>query len=211
MSANDGVGTSKTVEEQAIDANVPFWQLSQQLEEEEDVAIAGNDEQDGDDDEHDGGDDDGTGVGEDDTTTDGGDRTDGGARTDGGSSDPAAKKKKKDRKDRTPQVLAPICEEFTEVSISGLPVEPADIAKGYNMQLGCIVRESMPINTKHIRSNSALVDNIIKKLHKRYKFPSPYDNLERGNAVNKLAVMKISNALSSWKSRVKTKIAKGES
>ena len=180
------------------------------MEEEEDVAIAGNDEKDGGGDEHNVDDDEGTGVGEDDTTTDGGDRTDGGARTDGGSSDPVAKKKK-ERKDRTPQVLAPICEEITEVSASGLPMAPAYIAKGYNMQLGCIVRENMSINTKHLRSNSALVENIIKKLHKRYKFPSPYDNLQRGNAVNKLAVTKMSNALSSWKSRVKTKIGKGQS
>ena len=197
MSANDGAaGPSKTVEEQAIDANAStYWRLSQQLEE-EDVAIAGNNEQDGGArDEHDVDDDDGTGVGEDDTTTDGGDRTDGGARTDDASSDPAAKKK--ERKDRTPQVLAPICEEITEVSASGLPVAPAYIAKGYSMQLGCIVRESMSINTKHIRSNPALVDNIITKLHKRYKFLAKYDNLDIGNAVNRLAVTKMSNALSS--------------
>src|SRR4051812_41919819 len=129
------------------------------------------DEQDGSGDhEPDGGDDSPTtGVGEDDTTTDGGARTDGGAFD-----DPSAKKKKKDRKDRTPQVLAPICEEFTAVSVSGLPLEPAHIARGYIMQLSCIVRESMSINTKHIRSNAALVDNLIRKLHKRYKFPAQY-------------------------------------
>ena len=92
--------------------------------------------------------------------------TDGGARTDSASSDPTSKKNKKDRKDRTLQVLAPICEEITGVSLSGLPLEPADVARGYNMQLGCIVRESMSINTKHLISNSALVENIIKKLHK---------------------------------------------
>ena len=157
MSANDGAGPSKTGEEQAIDANnVSFWRLSQQLEEEEDIHVE----------QHGGGNDEATGVGEDDTTTDGGDRTDGGARTDGGSSDPAAKKNKKDRKDRTLQVLAPICEDITGVSLSGLPLEPTDVARGYSMQLGCIVRESMSINTKHIRSNPALVDNIITKLHK---------------------------------------------
>ena len=80
------------------------------------------------------------------------------------------------------------------------------------MQLGCIVRESMSINTKHIRSNAALVDNLIRKLHKRYKFPAQYDNLEVGtNAVNRLAVTKMSNTLSSWKTQVKGKIEKGQS
>ena len=210
MSGNDGAGPCNSGEEQAEDANnaVSYWRLSQQMSNEDNYV-----EQDGGGDhEHDGGDDEATiGVGEDDTTTDGGDRTDGGARTDGASSDPSAKKNKKDRKDRTPQVLLPICEEITGVSLSGLPLEPVDVARGYNMQLGCIVRESMSINTKHIRSNPALVNNIIRKLHKRYKFPAQYDNLDVGNAVNRLAVTKMSNALSSWKSRVKTKIGKGQS
>ena len=165
MSGNDGAGPCNSGEEQAEDANnaVSYWRLSQQMSDEDNYV-----EQDGGGDhEHDGGDDEPTtGVGEDDTTTDGGDGTDGGARTDGASSDPSAKKNKKDRKDRTPQVLLPICEEITGVSLSGLPLEPADIARGYIMQLGCIVRESMSINTKHIRSNPALVDNLIRKLHK---------------------------------------------
>src|SRR4051812_13464581 len=75
-----------------------------------------NVEQDGGDYEHDGGDDDTTGVGEDATTIDGGNHTDGGACTDDGSSDPAAKKSKKDMKDWMPQVLAPICNEITSLS-----------------------------------------------------------------------------------------------
>ena len=203
MSGNDGAGPSNTGEEQAVDANkVSYWRLSQQMSDDDNY----DEQDDGGDHELAGGDDEATtSVGEDDTTTDGGDRTDGGA------SDPSAKKKKKDRKDRTPQVLLPTCEEITAVSLSGLPLEPAHVARGYNMQLGCIVRESMSINTKHIRSNAAMVDNLIRKLHKRYKFPAQYDNLDVGNAVNRLAVTKMSNALSSWKFRVKTKIAKGQS
>src|SRR3954468_7844447 len=70
----------------------------------------------------------------------------------------------------------------------------------------------MSINTKHIRSNADLVDNLIRKIHKRYKFPTQYDNLGVGtNAVNRLAITKMSNALSSWKTRVKGKIEKGQS
>ncbi|KAK1650198.1 hypothetical protein QYE76_068003 [Lolium multiflorum] len=59
--------------------------------------------------------------------------------------------------------------------------------------------------------NEHLVELCLRKLHRRYTFPAPYNNLERSNPVNKLAITKMSNALSSWKSRVKAKIDKGES
>ena len=115
MSGNDSADPSKTAEEQSIDANnVSFWRLSQQMSDEDNIEQDGGDDEHDGGDEHDSGDDGGIGVGEDDTTTDGGDHTDGGARTDGGSSDPTAKKKKKERKDRMPQVFAPFCEEFTK-------------------------------------------------------------------------------------------------
>jgi hypothetical protein len=105
---------------------------------------------------------------EDVTTTDGGDRTD-------GASGNSAAKKKKERKDRKPQKLADTTNEITLVSESGLPLEPEDVAAGYGMQLGCVVRESMSINTKHLRSeaNEKLVVNCLQKLHRWYKFPSP--------------------------------------
>ena len=65
-------------------------------------------------------------------------------------------------------MLATVCEEFTEVSESGLHLAPKETARVYNMQLGCSVRESRSINMKHLRnpSNAALVDNIIRKLHR---------------------------------------------
>ena len=62
-----------------------------------------------------------------DATTD-----DGGARTDG--SQP-----KRQRKDRRPNVLGIVKEEFTEVSSEGHPTAPKEIAKGYAGQLGCIL------------------------------------------------------------------------
>ncbi|KAM0916776.1 hypothetical protein ACQ4PT_009942 [Festuca glaucescens] len=123
------------------------------------------------------------------TTTNGGDHTagddtttDGGDLTDGGSGNPVAKKKK-ERKDRKPTVLTNTTDEITKVSKSGLPLEPADVAAGYGMQLGCIVQESMSINTKHLRSeaNERLVDNCLTKLHRRYTFPANYKNMERSN------------------------------
>ena len=153
MSANDNVaGTSKaamSLEEQARAANAGFWEVPSRQEEEE-VDLAAEEvradrqmNEAGDEDEP--------------TTTDGGDHTGGDStecadRTeDDGSGNPAAKKKKKKpRKDRKPTVLANTTSEITLVSESGQPLEPEDVAAGYGMQLGCIVRESMLINTKHL-------------------------------------------------------------
>ena len=57
-----------------------------------------------------------------------------------------------------------------------------------------------------------MVENLLKKLHKQYRFPEQFRNLERNkNPVNKLALTKMSNALSSWKALVKNSSDKGES
>jgi hypothetical protein len=219
MSANDNVaGTSKaamSLEEEARAANVAFWEVGpshRQEEEEVDLAAeeVGPDRQ-------------MTEAGEEEeyepTTTDGGDHTGGDSTEcadhtdDDGSGNPAAKKKKKPRKDRKPTVLANTTSEITLVSESGQPLEPMDVAAGYGMQLGCIVRESMSINTVNLRGEGKekLVELCLRKLHRRYTFPAPYNTLSTSNPVNKLAITKMSNALSSWKSRVKAKIDKGES
>ena len=133
------------------------------------------------------------------TTTDGGDHTD-------GDGDLTAPKQKKERRDRTPQVLANVTDHFTEVAPSGLPVAPEATAKGYSMQLGCILRESVSINMKDIRStaNKALRTVLLQKLHQRYTFPEPFNK-----KVESLAISKMSTALSSWQHRVKGKIEKG--
>jgi hypothetical protein len=70
----------------------------------------------------------------------------------GGSDAATKKKKKKERQDRTLPVLGTKLEEFTYVKPSGQPMEPAKLAAGYGIQLGCIVRESMSINQKNIRA-----------------------------------------------------------
>jgi hypothetical protein len=219
MSANDNVaGTSKgamSIEEEARAANAQFWQVSSRQKEmkveaePEEVAADRRMSEAGEEDEP--------------TTTDSGDHTtgdetDGGDRMeDDGSGNPAAekkkKKKKKERKDRKPTVLANTTDEITKVSESGLPLEPADVAAGYGLQLGCIVRESMSINTKHLRSeaNERLVKNCLMKLHRWYTFPAEYNNMSKSSKVNRLAITKMANALSSWRSRVKNKIEKGES
>ena len=172
MSADAELDTSKrmSVEEIAREKNKSFW------EEEDAAATSGadrpDDEQEGreDDPEYNPGE--GHGGHEDDTTTsDGGDHTDGGI----GGSNPAAQKKKKPRKDRTPQSVGNVTDVFTEVTTCGLPVAPEKLASGYSMQLRCILRESVSINTKDLRStaNEALVEHLLKRVHQRYTFPLP--------------------------------------
>jgi hypothetical protein len=107
--------------------------------------------------------------GQDDAAETGEETTD---RTEGDSSGnpEEAKKKRKakrPRRDRRPQVLANITNPFTLVSESGLPLDPSVVAKGYAMQLGCIIRETVPLNTQYLRSeaNEALAGTLIQKLH----------------------------------------------
>ena len=131
MSA-DAPGPSKhmSIEEEARHANKSFWQLSQEMEEAEAARAASGGDRADDEQEDDAEATDGAASGghEDDTTTDGGDHTDG-----GGGSNPTAPKQKKPRRDRTPQALANVTDVFTEVTPSGLLVEPKDLAKGYGM------------------------------------------------------------------------------
>jgi hypothetical protein len=66
-------------------------------------------------------------------------------------------------------VLANTTSEITLVSESGQPKEPLDVAAGYGMQLGCIVREIMSINTVNLQGegNEHLVKLCLRKLHRR--------------------------------------------
>ena len=103
-----------------------------------------------------------SGVGDD--TTDGAaeDSTtdDGGAHTDG--SQP-----KRQRKDRRPNVLGTIKEEFTEVNSDGHPTAPKHVVKGYSFQLGCILRSTVSINTENLRHKDRgnLRSLLFPKLH----------------------------------------------
>src|SRR5215213_2225712 len=124
MSADDNVaGTSKaamTLEEEARAANAEFWEFGpSQRQEEEEVDLAA---------EEVGADREMTEAGEEEeyeTTTDGGDHTGGDVVGEAdGSGNPAAKKKKKPRKDRKPTVLANTTSEIKVVSESGQTQEP---------------------------------------------------------------------------------------
>jgi hypothetical protein len=169
-----------SIEDKARKANLKFWRLDNDLsgsdEEAEEAAAdevdkeakeAAADEVDSEseyDFEAKDGDDTGSSNGdEEDGTSHGGDRMN------VGGSNATAKKKKKERQDRTPPALDTKLEEFTYVKTSGQPVEPAKLVAGYGIQLGCIVRESMSINQKNIRAkgNTWLHELLIGKLHNR--------------------------------------------
>ena len=182
-----------------------FWELSQEMEEQPhlyEAAAFPTDPETTD------------GAAEDDhtdATTDGAaeDATtdDGGARTDG--SQP-----KRQRKDRRPTVLRTLKEEVTEVDSDGNPTAPERIVKGYSLQLGCILRSTVSINTENLRhpDRGNLRNLLFTKLHERYKFPAEFENTSlKGNKVNNAALTKMSKALSTWKSNVKRMIEKGES
>ena len=211
MSGNpEEPGNSKhmSIEEQARENNKSFWQVQNEEREEVEAAASGergDDEHERREDADTTGDYDVSEDEDDDTeTTDGNDHTASGS----GTKPTAEKKAKIPRKDRAPQVLANITDEFTLVSPGGLPLEPKDKARGYSMQLGCILREILSINTKDIRSkeNEALLQTLLQKLHHRYKFPEDSKKAAESNAIKTM-----STALSSWRSRVKKKIEKGHS
>ena len=179
-----------------------FWELSQEMEEEphryEDAA------EDTDPDYT-------TPIGVGDDTTDGAaeDATtdDGSARTDGS-------QLKMQRKDRRPNVLGTVKEEFTKVNCDGDPTAPKELVKGYSVQLGCILRSTVSINTENLRHKDRgnLRNLLFTKLHERYKFPAEFESTSlKGNKVNNAALTKMSKALSTWKSNVKRMIEKGES
>jgi len=179
-----------------------FWELSQEMEEEPHRYEDAAEDTDPDYTTPSGVGDDTTDGAAEDATTD-----DGGARTDG--SQP-----KRQRKDRRLNMLDTVKEEFTEVNSDGHPTAPKHIVKGYSVQLGCILRSTVSINTENLRhpDRGNLRNLLFTKLHERYKFPAEFENTRlSGNKVNSAALTKMSKAMSTWKSNVKRMIEKGES
>ena len=132
-----------------------FWELSQEMEEEphryEDAAEDTNPDYTT---PSGVGDDTTDGAAEDATTDDGGERTDG--------SQP-----KRQRKDRCPNMLGTVKEEFTEVNSDRHPTAPKELVKGYSGQLGCILRSTVSINTENLRHRDRgnLRNLLFTKLH----------------------------------------------
>jgi len=179
-----------------------FWELSQEMEEQPHRYEDAAEDTDPDYTTPSGVGDDTTDGAAEDATTD-----DGSARTDG--SQP-----KRQRKDRRPNVLGTVKEEFTEVSSEGHPTAPKELVKGYAGQLGCILRSTVSINTENLRHKDRgnLRNLLFTKLHERYKFPAEFENTRlSGNKVNSAALTRMSTALSTWRSAVKRMIDKGDS
>ena len=96
----------------------------------------------------------------------------------------------------------------------GNPTESKHIVKGYSVQLGCILRSTVSINTKNLRHKDRgnLRNLLFTKLHERYKFPAEFANTRLSeNKVNGAALMRMSTTLSTWKSTMKSMIDKGDS
>ena len=113
---------------------------------------------------------------------------------------------RKHRKERSRNSVGTEREEFTEVSPSGKPLAPKKLAGGYGNQVGCILRDTVSIYEDNLRdpSKQHLLIILMRKLHRRYRFPQDYDNEDlKGNVVNNYAITKMSTALASWRARVK--------
>src|SRR4051812_23350273 len=110
----------------------------------------------------------GAGDGNETTTSGAGD---GNATTTSGAGDGNAtsgSEAKRQRKERGPNKLCTIREEFTEVDpASGLPTLPVHVAKGYGNSIGCILRELVNLNEEELRSksNEPLATVLIQRLH----------------------------------------------
>ena len=48
-------------------------------------------------------------------------------------------------------MLGTVKEEFTEVNSDGHLMAPNEVVKGYSVQLGCILRSTVSINTENLR------------------------------------------------------------
>ena len=111
-------------------------------------------------------------------------------------------------------MLGTVREEFTEVNSDGHPTAPKEVVKGYSVQLGCILRSTVSINTENLRHKDRgnLRSVLFTKLHERYKFPADFANTRlSGNKVNSAALTRMITALSTWRSTVKAMIEKGDS
>src|SRR3954471_11524855 len=200
MCDNDEAGCSKRIsaegELRPPNKQLTFWEAAQRLEDDEEYHPSESE-----DDEMEDAEEEAEGTTDDETT-------DGGEGTGSGGNPP---KKKKKTKERRPNTVGTVREEITEVSPSGVPLEPDLVVRGYGGQGAAITQTTISINTENLRhkDNGHLRTLLFEKLHARYKFPAKYQNTNyHGNEVNKSALTKMSTALASWRTRIKKKIYK---
>ena len=94
------------------------------------------------------------------------------------------------------------------------PLTPESVAASYGNDIGCILRDTVSINETSLRdpSRDHLQVLLIQKLHDRFKFPKPYHDKNdlTTNMVNKKALSKFTQALNSWKGRLRRMIREGK-
>ncbi|KAK1692077.1 hypothetical protein QYE76_008774 [Lolium multiflorum] len=118
-----------------------------------------------------------------------------------GSSGTGTSGSKRPRKARRQNTVATGRDTIKEVDpASGLPVEPKDVAKGYDNEMDLRAE-----NKAHLRAQ------LIARLHSRYKFLGDYASThETKNIVNSQALLKFTKHLSSYKYMVRKLIADGK-
>ena len=82
----------------------------------------------------------------------------------------------------------------------GEPTSPISAHSEYGNTIGCIVREVCNLNDETIRGKhkEAVHEHLLKRIHQRFGFPSPYNNTnQKKNLVNKHALCKCTKAMSS--------------
>jgi hypothetical protein len=184
----------------------PFWMLSQELEEQQAMEVE-EEEMEVDEEEREVEEEEMEDVHQDDIYVEG-EEMEGADDTTATGEDGTQRKKRrqkdgkdrKDRKDRRSNQLKVDRHGITHVSRSGNPLAPEEFVAGYRLQLGCILRSTVPLNTVNLMSedNAHYRTLLLQKLHARYKFPDEYNNLEvSGNCVNNAAILKMSTALAS--------------
>ena len=148
----------------------------------------------------------------------GAETTDSGAAGDAETTDSGAAgdgEPKKQRKQRRPNRVGTTKESFFAVNPqTGLPTHPPELARGYGLQLGAILRDVVSVNETKLRTKKKehLRRQLIARLHSRYKFPEPYDNENlKGNIVNKLALSKFSKNPNGYKTMLRGMIGDNES
>ena len=152
-------------------------------------------------------------MGDDEATDDVGDERTGDAETtDSGAAGDAEPKKQ--RKQRRPNRVGATKETFFAVNPqTGLPTHPPELARGYGLQLGAILRDVVSVNETKLRTKKMehRRRQLLARLHSRYQFPEPYDNEDlKGNIVNKTALAKFSKNLSGYKTMLRGFIGDNE-
>ena len=95
------------------------------------------------------------------------------------------------------------------------PNTPEEARACYDNQIGCIIRTTATINDEKLKKIENMKHSLLSKLHQVFLFPGrdekKYTDPDKDPAmkkINKHAMTKFSDALATWKARVKHQIVK---